>query len=165
MTPAKTDATHVVLRYADSVLGLGGTIRAHKAVLGASGRVLFGKMGRPVGAGRVAALNAQIESGTETFLMLVGPAQNQLSVTRGRLSRVLSELTSDDAALVPPYYRELGITRQMSSWFELTALTPGSDEMLKRLNVAKTGTPILSIVSSSRSPLFFARLRSGAQWR
>lgn len=165
MTPTKTDTTHVVLRYADSVLGLGGTIGAHKAVLRSNGRVLFGKMGRPLGATRVADLNAQIESDIETFLVLVGPAQNKLTVTRGRLSRVLTELTSDDHALVPGYYRELGITRGISSWFELTALAQGSAETLKRLNVAQTGTPILSLIGSSRSSLFFVRLKSGAEWR
>ena len=165
-TPRKRSAAaaadvpvHIVIRYAGALLGIDETIAAHQSTIRQEGAVLFGKMGRPLGAPLVSQLNRQADAGTATHLFLVARDRQDLIVNRGLIRSVAQEISND--ARVPRYYRELGIASRMATWFELTELEPARPDVLKKLAVVSTGNPISAVVGSSRSSMFVARLMSG----
>jgi hypothetical protein len=161
LSPATStdEPIHIVLRYAGALLGIDETVAAHQAMIRREDAVLFGKLGRPLGSALVSRINKQSEDGTRNHLFLVARDRAEFVVSRGLIRNVALEVS--DAALIPPYYRELGITRSMGAWFELTELQAARPDVLKKLAVAASGNPISSIVGSSRASMFIARLMPG----
>jgi len=149
---------HILLRYGQSLSGLEDTIPAHQAVLGRYGAVLFGKVGRPFGKETVATVQREVAEQRSPFLFLAAKAGREFIVHRGQIAAMILDLSAEDRSLVPDYYARSAITGRIGTWFRLVSLDRISPATLKKVVVAKTGTPILSVLGSSRNSMFIVSL-------
>ena len=154
---------HIALRYGRSVAGGEDTIAAHQAVLASEGAVLFGKLGRPFGRQTIDKINAQVSDRTATYLFLVARIGQELRVHRGRVTGMWKQAPSDAEALIPSYYSGLGLIEQIGSWFQLSDLRSDNLATAQKLEIAATGTPLLSVLSTSRNSMFLVSAKRGTR--
>ncbi len=159
---ASNQAKHILLRYAQSLSGLEDTISEHQAILERSGQVWFGKVGRPFGQQTIKAVAQQSDAGINTYLYLAANAQPEFVVHRANIGRMTLDLPDEERALVPDYYSTTGLLGRVGTWFRLTQLNRIPAAALSKLVVAATGTPVLSVVGSSRSSMFIVAPKVGA---
>ena len=68
-----------------------------------------------------------------------------------------------DRVQVPSYYSDAAISDQIGTWFKLSELRSDKIETLQMLEIASTGTPLLSLLGSSRSSMFIVAAKRGAK--
>jgi hypothetical protein len=144
---------HVVFRYSDKLYGLGDVVVRHEAALLEHGAVWWGKFGRPLGAGRLATLNAQIAGHIPTNAYLARCRGGAVEAFRGQALKFAYSVGDDELA-IPPWYRELGLEPYVGVWVLLDDLAPVSAEALRRLRIAKTGSLIADALQTSMSGMF-----------
>lgn len=152
---------HILLRYAQSLSGLEDTISEHQAVLAREGAVFFGKVGRPFGKATIDAIEQQSATGEDAFLFLAARTGQEFVVHRAVIDLMCSHLPPTGRGLVPDYYARSGLSGRIGTWFRLSQLDRIAPATLTKLVVAKTGTPILSVLGSSRSSMFIVSAKTG----
>ena len=132
----------------------GRTILEHKRVVNENGVALLGKFGSPISKNFQAALNAQIQRGTKTFLFLMtldrAGKERSYSTHGCELLRVHDGLLDNTKeSLVPSYYR--ADMSSVGSWFEISSLKLLSQEETNKLYVLSSGREIMSAIKGMAS--------------
>jgi hypothetical protein len=144
-------AVHIVLRMAPFTRVHGrkvNVVDAHNEIIKKIGRVAFAKFGSSGTDERVSKLNAQIEEGIKTFLIIIGKQESDFVGFQGQLSSVYrGKLTAQIDQITPTYYGELDMTAGL--WFILC--TPLTRCNPKKFFLVTNERPLLDVVSECRT--------------
>jgi hypothetical protein len=111
-------ALHLVVRFSDTMFGVGDVVALHNRVVEKHGAVWFGKLGQTIAQSRVDKLNKQVEEKVSTFLYLVKGNRRRSTAYRASLRMVSREKPEDDT-LIPPYYDEKELIQYMKAWMKV----------------------------------------------
>lgn len=127
----------------------GQTITDHVQVVARNGSAMFGKMGAPIGDEFVNRLNAQLQSGKQTFLFLTTrEGWNGPYVTyRCLLRAVTKTLPRSSRELVPAYYR--ADADKIRTWFHICTIQKLTREEMNKIFAVHSGRPVMSVIASS----------------
>jgi len=117
------DRIHVVMRFADGFLSAEDTIARHREVLEKHDAVWIGKLGKRLGEKWIKIANEQVSEGSTTYLFLVQKEGTEYVAHRCRVLQMSTSVPPDEENLIPKYYEENGIRRQVSFWIKLGSLT------------------------------------------
>src|SRR5437667_4926174 len=115
---ARTVPMHLVVRFADNLLGTKDTIREHRELLSRYGSVWFGKFGKPLARARRDALNDQCHAGVPTYLYLVKRVKNRYRVYCGHVKSLSAE-PPRQKHLIPDYIQYQVDLGNVRLWMEL----------------------------------------------
>ena len=132
---------HIVLRVRSDD---GRTMEEHVQILKKSGRVLFAKIGKGLGAPFFNQLSYQIENKIPTyFFIAVYEGWNQpFSFIKCNLLNVYPTIKDEQLELVPAYIHPS--RNAVNTWFEIDGFSRLATEEVKRLQLATTGREVSS---------------------
>jgi hypothetical protein len=123
---AKRQTTYLVLRFARYTPRRRSVIDEHIAVQRRHGYVAFGKIGKPLSKGRIAALAEQISALQKYKMFLVSTKQTTRAVYTADLIDVMRILPKKYRSSVPTYYEAEKIESVISSWLLLRNIRPST---------------------------------------
>ncbi len=145
---------HLVVRFSDSLFGVGNVVAKHNDVVGKHGAVWFGKLGSPFSFSRIELLNTQIAESVPTFLYLVQGNWKKPSVCRAELLAVTRELPAKERKLVPAYYSKLGLLEYMRAWMKVGEIVPVETSVLNDFRAMTSALPFQDTLVRSSSGHF-----------
>ena len=86
---------HLVVRFSDTMFGVGDVVAIHNAIVAENGAVWFGKLGQTLSQNRVEMLAKQIEQGIPTYLYLVKGNRKKSTAYQAKLLAVSLERSGD----------------------------------------------------------------------
>lgn len=144
---------HLVVRFSDTLFGVGDVIARHNEVIDTHGAVWFGKMGQTIAQNRVEALNKQIEHSIPTFLYLVKGYRKKSTAYRTDLIQVARE-RPEETALIPPYYAEKDLLQYMKAWIKFGKIELIDMVEMRYLRAINSVYPIAETLAKSSSGYF-----------
>lgn len=147
---------HLVVRFSDTMFGVGDVVALHNDIVAAHGSVWFGKLGQTLSQGRVDLLNRQIAQKTPTFLYLVKGNRRRSSAYRADLLEVRRAGPRADAP-VPPYYAEKDLLQFMKAWMRIGPIESIEMSEMERLKALNSVFPIAETLVRSSSGYFLVR--------
>lgn len=147
---------HLVVRFSDTMFGVGDVVVLHNAVVTVHGSVWFGKLGQTLSQSRVDLLNRQIAQKTPTFLYLVKGNRRKSSAYRADLLEVRRESPGADAP-VPSYYAEKDLLQFMKAWMRIGQIQSIEMTEMGRLKALNSVFPIAETLVRSSSGYFLVR--------
>lgn len=147
---------HLVVRFSDTMFGVGDVVALHNSVVSKQGAVWFGKLGQTLSQSRVDILNAQIKKGIPTILYLVKGNRRQSTAYRARLSLVSKEVPKE-TRLVPEYYTEKELLRFMTAWMKIGQIEPIDMSEMDTLKAINSVFPIAETLVRSSSGYFLVK--------
>ena len=145
---------HLVVRFSDSLFGVGDVVARHNDVVGKHGAVWFGKLGSPFSFSRIELLNKQIAESVPTFLYLVQGNWKKPSVCRAELFAVTRELPTRERKLVPAYYAKLGLLEYMRAWMKIGEIVSAETSVLNDFRAMTSALPFQDTLVRSSSGYF-----------
>jgi hypothetical protein len=161
MTVVQTNqalSTHVLLRFSDSLHGVGDPIAEHKAVATAYHEVWFGKFGRGMAPWRIAELNEQIARGIETHLYLVHRGHDKYKLYRAKAIEFAPTVPPTERR-IPGYYRAKDLLRQVGVWVRIHDIESVPAATLDSLIVSSSRRPARESLRGSTAGMFFVAER------
>lgn len=158
------DRIHVVMRFSDGFLSAEDTIARHLEILNKHGAVWIGKLGKPLGDKWISLANKQAAEGETTHLFLVQKVGANYEAHRGRVLQMAKQLPVEEAKLVPKYYAENNIIRQVSFWVKMSSLTKVKPGGLIEYRIASSGRPLPSTLRKSMAALFVIKEGRGVDY-
>src|SRR5688572_14011063 len=110
---------HLVIRFSDTMFGVGDVVALHNQVVDQQGAVWFGKLGGTLSQSRIEWLNKQVEQKVPTFLYLVKGNRRKSTPYKARILAVSRDLPKKEKALIPPYYAKKKMLRFMNAWVKI----------------------------------------------
>lgn len=147
---------HLVVRFSDSMFGVGDVVALHNAIVTKHDAVWFGKLGQTLSQGRVDLLNQQIAKKTPTFLYLVKGNRRKSTAYRADLLAVTREKPGE-AALIPSYYAEKNLLQYMKAWMKIGRIESIEMSEMDRLKALNSVFPISETLVRSSSGYFLVR--------
>lgn len=144
---------HLVVRFSDTMFGVGNVVAEHNNLVEKHGAVWFGKLGSPLSVMRVAWLNDQIEQNIPTFLYLVNGNRKQSTAYRASLLSVSKELPKEKS-LIPAYYNEKKLLQCMKVWMKIGKIEPIEMKDMSKLKAINSIYPIAETLVKSSSGYF-----------
>jgi hypothetical protein len=144
---------HLVIRFSDTMFGVGDVVAEHNNLVKENGAVWFGKLGRPVSQARVNLLNKQLAQNTPTLLYLVKGNRKKYSAYRANLLFVSREFPKDKA-LIPSYYKEKKIIKFMKVWIKIGKIEAIDMTEMRKLKTINSVFPIAETLAISSSGYF-----------
>jgi len=151
---AKMDRpAHLVVRFSDTLFGVGDVVTLHNEIVNQHGFVWFGKMGQTISKSRIDKINHQIENGIPTFLFLVKGNRKTSIAYRAPLLKVTKEVPKDQRFL-PPYYFEKELLQFMKVFMKIKKITMIEMEDMGSLRAINSIDPITNTLIYSSSGYF-----------
>ena len=147
---------HLVVRFSDTMFGVGNVVKHHNKAVETNGAVWFGKMGQTIAQTRVDALNKQVEQGLPTYLYLVKGNRKKSTAYRAPLLSVTKQ-KPDDATLMPAYYAEKEMLKYMKAWIKIGEIIPIDMKDMDHLRAISSVYPISETLAKSSSGYFLVR--------
>lgn len=147
---------HLVVRFSDTLFGVGDVVTLHNNIVDEFGAVWFGKLGSPLSSTRVDWLNIQIEKDIPTFLYLVKGNRKKSSAYRTKLLLISKELPKE-TALIPAYYTEKKLIEFMRVWMKIGQIAPVEMSALAKLKAVSSIYPIAETLAKSSSGYFLVQ--------
>ena len=144
---------HLVVRFSDTLFGMGDVVALHNAVVTEHGAVWFGKLGQTLAQGRIDMLNQQVEKNIPTWLYLVKGNRRKSTAYRALLMSVSREAPKD-AALIPAYYTEKDLLQYMKVWMKIGPIEPIDMSEMNNLRALNSVFPIGETLARSSSGYF-----------
>ena len=159
---ASPNTTHVLMRFADAFLSIEDTIEEHDAVIKKHGAVWMGKIGKPLGKQHILRIQTQVTAHIPSHLYLVQRLKGKYLASRGTIVNVsVTPPSKKEKDLIPTYYAERGILRQISLWFKLTSIERLESVALSQIRIASSGMPVPETLSKSMAALFIVHEGKG----
>jgi len=149
-------ALHLVVRFSDTMFGVGDVVAFHNRVVEKHGAVWFGKLGQTIAQSRVDKLNQQVEKKVPTFLYLVKGNRRKSTAYRAPLLLVSRERPEDDA-LIPTYYDEKELEQFMKAWMKVGKIEAIEMSEMSSLKAINSVFPISETLVRSSSGYFLVR--------
>jgi len=147
---------HLVIRFSDTMFGVGDVVAKHNDIVSLHGTVWFGKLGQTLSQGRVDMLNKQIEHGFPTYLYLVKGNRRKSTAYRADLLSVTRDLPKEKA-LIPVYYSEKDMLHYMKSWMRIGQIEPIEMSLMDSLRTINSVFQIAETLARSSSGYFLVR--------
>ena len=147
---------HLVVRFSDTMFGVGNVVARHNEVIETQGAVWFGKLGQTISQTRVDALNNQIEKGIPTFLYLVKGNRKKSTAYRTTLLQVSKE-KPEDTTSIPAYYVEKDLLKYMKAWMKIGQIDSIDMVEMDGLRAISSVYPITETLAKSSSGYFLVR--------
>ena len=109
---------HLVVRFSDTMFGMGDVAALHNKIVNEQGFVWFGKLGQTIAQKRVDMLNEQVAKNIPTYLYLVKGNRKKSTAYRADLLSISRE-EPEDKAFYPAYYAEKEIIQYMKAWMKV----------------------------------------------
>jgi hypothetical protein len=154
--PMSDKPFHLVVRFSDTMFGVGDVVALHNAIVTAQGAVWFGKLGQTLSQARVDMLNQQVEKGILTFLYLVKGNRRKSTAYRAPLMQVAKE-TPNETALIPEYYFEKGLIQFMKAWMKIGRIDAIEMSEMEKLRAMNSVFPIAETLVRSSSGYFLVQ--------
>ena len=152
----KDKTLHLVVRFSDSMFGVGDVMALHNKVVRKYGAVWFGKLGQTISQSRVDTLNQQVEKKVPTFLYLVKGNRRKSTAYRAPLILVSREKPSENT-LIPEYYAEKDLLQFMKAWMKVGKIKPIEMSEMGSLKAINSVFPISETLVRSSSGYFLVR--------
>lgn len=147
---------HLVVRFSDTMFGVGDVVALHNEVVSAHGAVWFGKLGSTFSQARIDMLNDQISKGMPTYLYLVKGNRRKSTAYQARLISVTRDLPKENA-LIPAYYAEKDLVQHMKAWMKIGQIEPIEMSAMASLKAISSVFPIAETLVRSSSGYFLVR--------
>jgi hypothetical protein len=147
---------HLVVRFSDTMFGVGDVVALHNAIVTAHGAIWFGKLGQTLSQGRVDMLNQQVEKGTPMFVYLVKGNRRKSTAYRAPLFQVNKEMPGEPS-LMPEYYSEKGLIQYMKAWMKIGQIEAIAMAEMDRLRAMNSIFPIAETLVRSSSGYFLVQ--------
>lgn len=147
---------HLVVRFSDTMFGVGDVVALHNDVVTAHGSVWFGKLGQTLSQNRVDLLNRQVAQKTPTFLYLVKGNRRKSNAYRADLLEVRRESPGSDAPF-PSYYAEKDLLQFMKAWMRIGPIESIEMSEMEQLKALNSVFPIAETLVRSSSGYFLVR--------
>lgn len=151
MGPESERIAHIALRV-PLVTSVGGhkfsTVEIHSRIVEARGRVALAKFGQAGTDARVGQLQAQIERGVRTLLILITKREKEFIGYQSELRSVhRGKPTLEILSAAPEYYSQLDLDPQL--WFLLENSFKQTD--LAKFRLTTTQRPLIDVISECRT--------------
>ena len=135
----------IALRFGETFSPPEGTIAAHRAVIDQYGFVYYGKLGSPVGTGRIAA----IMNNEHPKILLIQSGKT------GRYWAYVAKIQRDapEPRYVPEYYRD--DIPKFKTWIKITRIMDAPTDIMNHCTVVSSGAVLSHASHYSMSPYFF----------
>ena len=150
----KTSPLHLVIRFSDTMFGVGDVVSLHNEVVDKHGAVWFGKLGGTLSQSRIDWLNKQIEEKVPTFLYLVKGNRRKSTPYKAKILAVSRDFPKKEKALIPPYYAEKKLLKYMNVWVKVGHIEQMQMSDLKNLKTINSIFPIEETLVRSSSGYF-----------
>lgn len=147
---------HLVVRFSDTMFGVGDVVTLHNEIVNQHGSVWFGKMGQTISQSRIDKINQQIEKNITTYLFLVKGNRKTSTAYRAPLLKVTREIPKDQRC-IPPYYIEKEILQFMKVFMNLLNITKINLEEMNCLRAINSIDPITNTLIYSSSGYFLVQ--------
>jgi hypothetical protein len=147
---------HLIVRFSDTMFGIGDVIALHNAVVEANGAVWFGKLGQTLSLGRIDMLNEQVKKKIPTYLFLVKGNRRKSTAYQAPLLMVSRDIPKE-TALIPPYYAEKDLIQFMKAWMKVSRIEQIELSGMESLRAMNSVFPIAETLSRSSSGYFLVR--------
>jgi hypothetical protein len=153
MRAVNNNPLHLVVRFSDTMFGVGDVVAEHNDLVNKHGAVWFGKLGSPLAQIRIDLLNKQIEQRIPTFLYLVKGNRKKSSAYCASLLFVSRDFPKDKA-LIPAYYKKKKLTDFMKVWMKIGKIELIEMEDMGKLKAINSIYPIAETLVRSSSGYF-----------
>lgn len=153
----ETSPLHLVIRFSDTMFGVGGVVAQHNQVVDQHGAAWFGKLGSTLAQSRIDWLNKQIEQGIPTFLYLVKGNRRKSTLYKAGILAVSRDFPKTEDLLIPPYYAEKKLVKFMNAWVKVRRIEQVEMSELKNLKTINSIFPIEETLVRSSSGYFLVR--------
>lgn len=152
----ETRNIHLVVRFSDTMFGVGDVVALHNALVDEHGAVWFGKLGQTLSQGRIDLLNQQVEKKIPTFLYLVKGNRRKSTAYRAGLIALTRQMPNE-AALIPSYYAEKDLIQYMKAWMKVGQIEAIELSEMDTLKAINSVFPIAETLVRSSSGYFLVR--------
>jgi hypothetical protein len=163
--PTDNRIFHLVVRFSDTLFGVGDVVEKHNLVVAKHGAVWFGKLGSTLAQGRINLLNKQIEQGIPTFLYLVKGNRRKSTAYRAQLLSVTREMPAKEKRLVPSYYAKQGLLDYMRAWIKVGEIVPVEMSSLDNFRAMTSVLPLYETLARSSSGQFLVYEATGPSFQ
>ena len=144
---------HLVVRFSDTMFGVGDVVAEHNELVNQYGAVWFGKLGSPLSQVRVDLLNKQIDQKVPTFLYLVKGNRKKSTAYCANLMFVTRDFPKDKA-LIPIYYKKKKLIDFMKVWMKIGKIELIEMDAMIKLKAINSIYPIAETLVKSSSGYF-----------
>jgi hypothetical protein len=144
---------HLVVRFSDTMFGMGNVVAIHNAIVAKDGAVWFGKLGQTFSQNRIEMLAKQIEQGIPTYLYLVKGNRRKSTAYQAKLLAV-SRDKPKEKKLIPVYYGEKKLLQYMQAWMKISQIEPIEMSEMNSLQAINSVFPISETLQRSSSGYF-----------
>ena len=134
---------HLVVRFSDTMFGVGDVVAIHNAIVKKDGAVWFGKLGQTLSQNRVDMLAKQIEQGILTNLYLVKGNRKKSTAYRANLLAVSKDKP-----------KEKKLLQYMQAWMKISQIEPIDMSEMDSLKAINSVYPISETLQRSSSGYF-----------
>ena len=150
----ETRHLHLVIRFSDTMFGVGDVVEKHNDVVDRHGAVWLGKLGRTLALPRIEMLNKQITLNIPTFLYLVKGNRRKSTPYKATIISISRDFPKKEKALIPPYYAEKKLLKFMNAWFKIGHIEQVEMSDLKNLKTINSIFPLEETLQRSSSGYF-----------
>ena len=150
---AKDKHLHLVVRFSDTMFGMGDVVALHNQVVIEQGFVWFGKLGQTIAQMRVDLLNQQVEKNIPTYLYLVKGNRKKSTAYRADLLAISRE-SPEGKDYYPAYYSEKELLQHMKAWMKIGEITAIDMADMSKLKALSSVFPISETLARSSSGYF-----------
>jgi hypothetical protein len=150
----ETNPLHLVIRFSDTMFGVGDVVALHNQVVDQHGAVWFGKLGGTLSQSRIEMLNKQTEKKIPTVLYLVKGNRRKSTPYKAEILVVSRDFPKKEKALIPPYYAEKKLLKFMNAWVKIGHIEQVKMSDLKNLKTINSIFPIEETLMRSSSGYF-----------
>ena len=144
---------HLVVRFSDTMFGVGDVVAKHNDIVSAQGSVWFGKLGQTLSQGRIDMLNDQLEKKIPTFIYLVKGNRRKSTAFRASLVQISKEIPTENN-LIPAYYAEKDLIQFMKAWMKIGQIEAIDMSEMNKLKAINSVFPIAETLVRSSSGYF-----------
>ena len=144
---------HLVVRFSDTMFGIGNVVSRHNEIVEKHHAVWFGKLGQTIAQRRADALNKQVLQGIPTYLYLVKGNRRKSTAYRAPLLMVARELP-EEKVLIPAYYAENDLLQYMKVWMKILQIEPIELSVMDSIKAISSVFPITETLARSSSGYF-----------
>lgn len=144
---------HLVVRFSDTMFGVGDVVAIHNAIVAEHGSVWFGKLGQTFSQNRIDMLAKQIEQGIPTYLYLVKGNRKKSTAYRAKLLSV-SKDKPKEKNLIPTYYGKVKLLQFMKAWMKIGQIEQIELSEMDSLKAINSVFPISETLQRSQSGYF-----------
>ena len=152
---------HLVVRFSDTLFGVGDVVAEHNEIVSQHGAVWFGKLGSTIAEKRVSMLNKQIEQNIPAFLYLVKGNRKKSTAYRADLLAISRDFPKEKKQ-IPTYYEEKDLLEFMKVWMKIGQIEPIELSEMRSLKTINSIYPIAETLAKSSSGYFLVHEREYA---